>query len=178
VTVPGIPAHLYARAAALPENRHAREALERLAGGASPVPSPEPSSAPQRGTEHVRKPRAQVVERDGPTAQKRVRRGQPNSLELRFASEVLDPLVYRGELVRYEFEGLSFHVHAAHSRCTPDYIGWDRDGKPYPFEVKGRIVHAASVLRMKLHAAARPWLRWRIYARKDGAWRVTFDNGD
>jgi len=162
MTLSGIPAHLLAFAAADPRNAHAREALERLAGVASPAVPPEPASVPQRGAESVRAPGK--------------RRGVPNKTEARFARDILDPMVARGDLVRYEYEGLTFHVHAAHSRCTPDYVGYDANDRPVPFEVKGFKVHEASVLRMKVHAAARPWLRWRIYARRDGAWRVTFDS--
>ena len=162
MSVPGIPRERWLAALALPQNATSREALERLAGGASPAVPPEPASVPQRVVESTR-------------AQGK-RRGVPNKTEARFASEILDPMVARGELVRYEFEGLTFHVHAAHSRCTPDYVGYDVNDRPVPFEVKAYTIHEASVLRMKVHAAARPWLRWRIYARRDGAWKVTFDS--
>lgn len=102
------------------------------------------------------------------------RRGVPTKLEAKFAREILEPMVASGEIVGYECEGLTLR-HGG-TAVTPDFVGWEPSGRPMLFEVKGTRLHEATVLRMKLHAAARPWLRWRIYARRDGAWRLHFDS--
>ena len=104
------------------------------------------------------------------------RRGEPTKLEAKFAREILDPLVASGEIVGYECEGLTLR-HGG-TLCTPDFVGWEPSGRPMLFEVKGTRLTEATVLRMKLHAAARPWLRWMIYARRDGTWKVHFDSGN
>lgn len=83
-------------------------------------------------------------------------------------------MVLRGELDSYECEGMTLRI-AGVGAVTPDYVGW-LHGVPVLFEVKGWQVHEASVLRMKLQAQARPWLRWRIYTRRSGAWEVYFDS--
>lgn len=159
----GIPPYLLAQAAALPENAHAREALQRAAGVPPAQGIGKDDNAPQRGTDAAPGARTQGK-----------RRGEPTKLEAKFAREVLDPMVAVGALDRYEYEGMTLRIPNV-GAVTPDFVGW-RDGVPSLFEVKGTRVGEATVLRMKLHAAARPWLRWRIYARRDGAWRVWFDS--
>lgn len=103
------------------------------------------------------------------------RRGVPNATEARFAREVLDPLVVSGYIVRYECEGMTLRIPNV-GACTPDFVGWRPDGVPVLFEVKGHTVHEASVLRMKAHAAARPWLRFVVHKRRDGGWVKHFDS--
>ena len=159
-----IPPHLLRAAADLPENRASAEALRRAAGLSETLPillSSQGVEGAQGG-------------RETHSGKRGKRRTEPNKTEAEFAREILDPMVACGELDSYECEGMTLrlpHVGAV----TPDYVGW-KDGVPQLFEVKGRVVHEATVLRMKVHAEARPWLRWRIYARVDGAWRLRFDN--
>lgn len=159
-----LPAHLLARAASLPTNAAASEALRRAAGLRSHPITSEPANVSQRARGAA----------DGIRAKKGKKRGEPNGTEARFAREVLDPMVLRGALDSYECEGMTLRI-AGVGAVTPDFVGW-RDGVPVLFEVKAHVVHEASVLRMKVHAAARPWLRWRIYARRNGEWRVHFDS--
>jgi len=161
-----IPSALLERAAADPSNASARKTLLKAAGRGSGARGHRDTAEAANGAQRASSAARGV----------RTRRGVPNQTEMRFAREVLDPMVARGELARYDYEGLTFFVYDSGSRCTPDWIGWTPDGTPVPFEVKAWKVHEATVLRMKLHAAARPWLRWRIYSRRDGAWRLHFDS--
>lgn len=159
--IPGIPRHLIERAAADPRNAHAEQALRRMAGASRTSAPREPENAAQSATAR--------------TGRAGKRRGVPNATEVRFAREVLDPLVLSGYLVRYECEGMTLRIPNV-GACTPDYVGWTPDGVPVLFEVKGCAVHEATVLRMKAHAAARPWLRFLIYKRKDRRWVKHFDS--
>ena len=151
-------------AMALPENRASlpalQEALQRASGLQGHRNTPDAADGVQRASNAAR------------GAGKR--RGIPTKLEAKFAKEILDPMVASGEIVGYECEGLTLR-HAG-TAVTPDYVGWEPSGRPALFEVKGTRLTEATVLRMKLHAAARPWLRWRIYSRRDGAWRVHYDS--
>lgn len=158
-----IPPHLLAKAAALPSNAHAQAALRRALEAQGQRDTPRAVEETQGATGGAGGARTQGK-----------RRGEPTKLEAKFAREVLDPMVAVGALDRYECEGMTLRLPNV-GAVTPDFVGW-LDGKPSLFEVKGTRLHEATVLRMKLHAAARPWLRWRIYARRDGAWRVHFDS--
>lgn len=161
MTAPGIPKSAWLAAAALPANAASRDALLKAAGVAGDEGVRQASSVAQGASESAGKARGK-------------RRQEPTKLEAKFAREVLDPMVAVGALDGYECEGMTLRLPNI-GAVTPDYVGW-RDGVPSLFEVKGTRVGEATVLRMKLHAAARPWLRWRIYARRDGAWRVHFDS--
>lgn len=162
MSLSGIPHHLLARAAALPSNAHARSLLLEAAGERKVSPTPALHVEGIQGGK----------EGSGGAGK---RRGVPTKLEAKFAREVLDPMVASGELTRYECEALTLRIPKV-GAITPDWCGWTADGVPVLLEVKGTRLHEATMLRTKMHAAARPWLRWLVYARKDGSWVIRFDS--
>lgn len=165
MSLAGIPRDRILAALALPENAAASDALRRALSASGHSATSEPVNVQQRASSAA----------DGVRAKKGKRRGEMNQTESRFAREVLDAWVAAGRIVRYEYEAVTFRVPNV-GACTPDFCGWDEAGRPLLFEVKGWKIHEASVLRMKAHAAARPWLRWLIFARRNGSWEVYFDS--
>ena len=147
MTLSAIPPHLLARAAEMPENRHAAEALKRAAGTRANDLKPKRSK----------------------------RRGEMNALERRSASEVLDQWMLDGQaILNYEFEAVTWR--AAGMSYTPDFLTRDEHGNLTMIEVKGKVVHAASIVRIKIHAEVRPWMRWVVFQLKGGQWRVYWDS--
>lgn len=163
MTLSGIPRERLLAAATLRENAgSASEALQRAAGlRGHPTTSGAPNAA-QRGT--------------GRAAKAGKRRGVPNRTEQRFADEVLTALVASGEIDWWEYETLTLRIPGV-GAITPDFTGWRNNELRLLFEVKGAVVHEASVLRMKAHAAHRPWWRWQIWKRADNWWALHFDSG-
>lgn len=163
-TLAGIPAERLLAAAKLPEN--AGSASDALRGAAG---------VQGHGTTSTGVREAQGHKCGSGTGKKR---GEQNALEQRFAKEVLSVMILSGELVRFEYEAITLHVHGIGSKFTADFVGWEPSGRPVFYEVKGaRHVHEASVLRVKAHAAARPWLRFVIFKHDAGGWRRHFDSG-
>jgi hypothetical protein len=101
-------------------------------------------------------------------------RGVPNKTELRFLGDVLEPMVAAGELVRVEYEAITFHVHGV-ARYTPDFVGWLPDGRIHCFEVKGAHVREQDRVRWKAHSRARPWVWWSLHQWREGKWKTLYD---
>ena len=101
-------------------------------------------------------------------------RGVPNKTELRFLADVLEPMVARGELVRVEYESITFHVHQV-AKYTPDWIGWLPGERIRCFEVKGPHIREQDKVRWKAHSAARPWIWWQMWQWKDSRWKALYD---
>jgi len=59
------------------------------------------------------------------------RRGEPNRTELAYRRDRLDPLLASGEVVRVEFEAVTWYVHGV-ARYTPDWLCWLPDGSLVP----------------------------------------------
>ena len=111
------------------------------------------------------------ISREIPPPQPTARRGRRNQTEERFARDILDPLVASGELVRYEFEAITFHVHDV-AKYTPDYIGWTPDERIRAYEVKGAHIRQKDLIRWKAHSRERRWISWSIWQWKDRRWTL------
>jgi hypothetical protein len=103
------------------------------------------------------------------------RRGEKNRTESRYERDVLAPMLSAGQCLRYEYEPLTFHVHEVRASYTPDFVVTLHDGSLWCIEVKRQEIHAASVVRLKAHAAARPWIRWTLVRWKDRRWDTLHD---
>lgn len=101
-------------------------------------------------------------------------RGEPNQTERRFAIDVLDPMLGQGEILRYEYEAITFHIHGV-AKYTPDYVTWLPEGGLWVFEVKGAHIHEKDRIRWKAHSKARPWIRWTMVQWQDQQWKTLYD---
>lgn len=99
------------------------------------------------------------------------RRGIPNQTELRYADEILEPMRSSGEILRYEFEGLTLFIPDL-GRYTPDYVLWLPSGGIAVDEVKGGHLWPDKVMKFKASAKERPWVPHRMTQWKDGRWTV------
>lgn len=156
----GIPPHLIERAAALPENSGSRDALERALSASrsgEPVGVRRQENVAQTGTQTPRWPQK--------------RRGVPNQTELRYAREVLEPMLRAGDILRYEFEAVTWHLPNV-GTYTPDYLIVLPDNSLCCAEVKGGHVRPQSLVRWKAHSAARPWIRWVLTQYVNREWTV------
>ncbi len=115
----------------------------------------------------------ELIEKPAPAAGGK-RRGIPNRTEQRFAREVLDPMVARGEILSYEFEPVTFHLLDV-ARYTPDYLGRLPGGGLRAFEVKRQQVWEKDKIRWKAHSKARPWIWWTMVKREGQGWKVIHD---
>lgn len=104
------------------------------------------------------------------------RRGKQNATETRAFKDLVAPRLATGEIVRAEFEAITFHVHGF-AKYTPDWTCWLPDGGLWLIEVKGAHIREKDKLRFLAHAKARPWLRWSMvqWDRKERRWRVRYD---
>lgn len=102
------------------------------------------------------------------------RRGEPNQTETRFLTDILEAMVAAGEVVRVEFEPVTFHIHGV-GRYTPDWVGWLPDGGLWCWEVKGAHIREQDRVRWKAHSTERPWIRWTMVQWKDGRWKTLYD---
>jgi hypothetical protein len=110
------------------------------------------------------------------------RRGEMNGVEARFAREWLEPRQQAGEIIRWDFEPVTWHLYVTDgegkvtdTKYTPDFYALCADGTEWWIEVKGRQLHARTRVALPTHAAARPWFRWTLVRRKDGRWSVVHD---
>ncbi len=98
-----------------------------------------------------------------------VRKREMNTLESRFAKEIL-ALQLAGGLIRwYDFEPLRLRLGGT-AFYKPDFIVIDGIGQVVSYETKGHWREAARA-RIKIAAARFPWIRF-IAARRDqkGGW--------
>lgn len=107
------------------------------------------------------------------------RRGKQNQTETRAFRDLIAPRLATGEIVRAEFEAITFHVHGF-AKYTPDHVCWMPPECPYDLwliEVKGAHVREKDKLRFLGHAKARPWLRWTMvqWSRAEKRWIVRYD---
>ena len=97
-----------------------------------------------------------------------------NKTERRYATEVLDMLLAAGDIVRYDYEALTFRL-ADKTRYTPDFFVLRSDGAIEFVEVKGFWRDDA---RVKLKTVAEMFPMFRFYAvealskKKGGGWSV------
>ena len=102
-------------------------------------------------------------------AQPVVKKRTMNSTERRYEQYVLEPSRMAGEVHSWMFEGLRFRL-AEGSHYTPDFNVWHADGRVEQIEIKGGIIHEASVVRVKVARERFPWTTFRILQWKGGAW--------
>lgn len=177
-----IPPHLIEAALALPENASAAPALRKALGGlralgeelVTRTDEPRLDLPPRR---LLRAGEGSGVRQGGGVAQKgsqtprqpQKRRGVPNKTELRFATEILDPLIRMGEIVRYQFEAVTWHLPDV-GIFTPDYFIVLPDNTLWFAEVKGAHVRPQALVRWKAHSAARPWITWTVHQYAQRQW--------
>lgn len=95
--------------------------------------------------------------------------GTPNKTEARYITEVLQPAVARGEIVKWWFERFTMKL-ADDTRYTPDFLCQLASGELVLHEVKGFMEEDA---RVKIAVAAE-YFPFRLYIAKflKNAWEV------
>lgn len=155
----GIPPHLIERAAALPENRGQRDALERALSASR---SGEPVGV--RRQEKV----AQTVTQ---APQQPPKRGEMNKTERRYLEEIILPCERLGGVRWWGFEALTFKIGEG-VRYTPDFVVLNADGTLYAVEVKGGYVRDDATVKFKVAAGLYPWISWDMLQYAQGLWRT------
>ncbi len=126
---------------------------------------------------HKAKHRAQYPEQEGDhidsmdpaTAKKKARKRTMNSTERRYEQYILEPSRIAGEVLRWTFEGLRFRL-ADGAWYKPDFNVIMPDGLLVNIEVKGGIIHEATIVRVKVAREAHSWCKFEVWQWKGGAW--------
>jgi hypothetical protein len=83
--------------------------------------------------------------------------------EARFAETILDPMLRRGEIVRYDYEPEVLRLPGC--RYTPDFRVLAADGEVVFYEIKGGRCEEDSWLKLKLAAEIHPYRFVLVKAR-------------
>ena len=92
-----------------------------------------------------------------------------NGTERRYADYVLEPSRHVGEIDSWMYEGLRFKL-ADGAWYKPDFNVFYPDGQLINIEIKGGIIHEATVVRIKVAREAHLWCKFQVWQWKGGAW--------
>jgi hypothetical protein len=96
----------------------------------------------------------------------------PNKTEAEYG-RILEAMKQRGEIIRYEFEGLTFRW--LDMRYTPDWIVIysSADARHHCFkaiEIKGAHIFDRDIVRFKGARALWPEIQFEMHQKKEGSW--------
>ena len=92
-----------------------------------------------------------------------------NGTEQRYADYVLKPSQHVREIDSWMYEGLRFKL-ADGAWYKPDFNVWYPDGRLVNIEIKGGIIHEATVVRVKVAREIHPWCTFEIWQWKNKVW--------
>ena len=102
------------------------------------------------------------------SALSRHRRGVMNKTESEYAA-LLKALEVRGEILRFEFEGIT--LRWAGMRYTPDFVIFRRDQPILFLEVKGARIWDRDLVRFKGARAFWPEFQFELHQKREGVWQ-------